>query len=585
MMNAKSYKEKKTLSNVLYTLALPIAIFLSLVFMLLSIHEPITYDEMWGFEGGRQILSKGIPVSWTGGYDLGNTPLYWYLLAFFFNLFGVSDTVARIPGIVNTIGTALLLYLIGRMTFQDHARGYLIGSLSCFLYLLNPATIQGSLIVDIDCAMLPVLSTALVACFLWVIQYNDGKRWIWLGLLLAVSLWAKLTTPLLLFGIIALYTFLDRGIRSGINKTLITAVFGIGGFLFSWWLYTAIKDVPFVYPFEYMIASFMGKQLSGSAWERLNLAFRFFIQLALWWSPFLLLLSLLGGIERIKSFFERPLLIPWDVPILFVFTGIIGYILVGGLTFAFPKYHAPFLPIISFLVVVYFVYIVGIPSKKELWLLGLLMAVGIIWSLFMVGDPLLTLNLTIRDAMIHDPENTQNIVWSFLKQIVMFCLPAVAAIIVFFLYNKNSNLHRNFVFGLMAALLSSWLAMDITQAKADYLTRFCYGEAGTRQMISFIKNKITPNALVLATRDIVYYTKGGAPYWADSVWNSSLKFTEAIKRPDVRYVVYGVGHHSSSQYRDTFLNPDVIAILKCDYSKSEIGTYEVWEKNRDILKK
>ena len=553
--------------------------------MLFSIQEPLTYDEFWGFQGGMAILSKGIPISWTGEYDLGNPPLYYYLLALFFKLFGASDVVARIPGIIGTIGTGLLLYVIGRMTTGDRDKGRMIGSLASLFYLLNPATIQGALIVDIDCAILPVLSVALIICFLWAVRCNDSKRWIWLGLLLSASLWAKLTTPLLLFGIIALYTFIDRGMRSGTNKTLITAVFGIGGFLFSWGLYTAIKNVPFGYPFDYLIASFVSKQLHGSAWDRIIMACRSFMQLALWWSPFLLLLSLFGGIERIKRFFERPRLILWDLPILFVFTGVIGYILVGGTTFAFPKYHTPFLPILSLLVAGYFVHIAGIPSKRELWFLGLLMATGIVWSLFMVGDPLLTLNFTIRDIMIHDSGNTQNIIGSFLKQIVMSCLLAVAAIIAICFFYKNSHLYRNCVLGLTAALLSSWLAMDITQAKADYLTRFCYGERETRQTVSFLKSKMSPNNLVLATRNIVYYTNGGAPYWEDSVWNSSVKFAETIKRPDVQYVVYGVGHHSISQYRNTFLNPDVIAILKGDYSNSQIGTYTVWSKKMDILNK
>jgi 4-amino-4-deoxy-L-arabinose transferase-like glycosyltransferase len=551
--------------------------------MLFSIQEPLTYDEFWGFQGGMSILSKGIPISWTGKYDLGNPPLYYYVLALFFKLLGASDVVARIPGIIGTIGTGLLLYSIGRMTTEDRDKGRMIGSLASLFYLLNPATIQGALIVDIDCAMLPVLSVALIICFLWAVRCNDNKRWIWLGLLLSASLWAKLTTPLLLFVIIVLYTFLDRGMRPRINKTLIITIFGIGGFLFSWGLYTAIKNVPFWYPFDYLIASFVSKQLQGSAWDRLIMACRSFMQLALWWSPFLLLMSLLGGFERIKRFFERPRLIFLDVPIFFVFTGVIGYILVGGITFAFPKYHAPFLPILSLLIAWYFVHIAGILSKKELLLLGLLMAAGVVWSLFMVGDTLLTLNFTVRDIMIHDSGNTQNIIRSFSKQIVMSCLLAVAAIIAICFLYKNSHLYRNCVLGLTAALLSSWLTMDITQAKADYLTRFCYGDRETRRMISLLKSKMSPNDLVLATKDIVYYTNGGAPYWEDRVWNSSIKFSETIKRQDVRYVVYSVGHHTISQYRNTFLNPDVIAILKGNYSKSQIGTYTVWTKNEDIL--
>jgi hypothetical protein len=275
----------------------------------------------------------------------------------------------------------------------------------------------------------------------------------------------------------------------------------------------------------------------------------------------------------------------WDLLILFLLSGAIGYILVGGITFGFPKYHAPFLPVISLLVAAYTVYKTGQTSARELVIFGLLIAGSVAWFIYMVGDPILTLNFAFRDTMIHSPINVPNILAEFLRQIGMSCLLAVAAIAVMYLVSRRSGLYRNCVVGLTAALLSLWLAMNIIQAKADYLTRYCYGDRETRQMISFLKSKMAPNDLVLATRDIVYYTNNGTPYWADSVWNSSVKFAETIKRPDVQCVVYGVGHHSISQYRNTFLNPAVIAILKGDYSKSQIGTYTVWTKNKEILSK
>jgi hypothetical protein len=548
--------------------------------MLFSIQELLTYDELWGFEGGRAILSKGIPISWTGEYDLGNPPLYYYLLALFFKLFGASDVVARIPGIIGTIGTGLLLYVIGRMTTGDRDKGRMIGSLASLFYLLNPATIQGALIVDIDCALLPVLSVAMITCFLRAIRDNGYGYWILCGLLLCVSLWAKLTTPLLLLGIIALYVMVDRGLRSGIHKAAIVAFWGIGGFLLSWGLYTKMKHIPFWYPFDYLIESFVTKQLTGSAWERLNLAFRSFTQLSLWWSPFLLLLALLGGHERIKRFFQNRRMIIWDVLALFFFSGALAYILVGGITFGFPKYHAPFLPILSFLLAGYLVYMIGETSKRELMIIALFIAGGVVWCIYLVGDPLLTLNFAIRDAMIHNPVNAQNILKDFLRQIALSCLLAVVMVTAFYLLFRRSGLYRNCVVGLMATLLSSWLAMNIIQAKADYLTRYCYGDRETSNMLSFIKSKISPNDVILATRDIVYYVKDELPCWDDSLWKSSAKFEGMVERPDVRYVIYSVGHHSISQYRDIFFHPKVRGRLEDAYSKSQFGTYTVWARKR-----
>lgn len=562
----------------LSSLALPIAIPLSLAFMLLSIQEPLTYDELWGFQGGMAILSKGIPISWTGEYDLGNPPLYYYVLALFFQLFGVSDVAARIPGIIGTIGTGLLLFAIGRMTTEDRDKGCLIGSLASVLYLLNPATIQGALIVDIDCALLPVLSVTMIVCFLWAVRGNGGGYWILCGLSLCVSLWAKLTTPLLLLGIIALYIMVDRGLRSGIHKAAIVAFWGIGGFLLSWGLYTKMKHIPFWYPFDYLVGSFVTKQLTGSAWERLNLAFRSFTQLSLWWSPFLLLLALIGGFERIKRFFQNRRMIIWDALALFFFSGALAYILVGGITFGFPKYHAPFLPIVSFLLAGYLVYMIGETSKRELMIIALFIAGGVVWCIYLVGDPLLTLNFALRDAMIHDPLNTQNIIRDFLRQIALSCLLAVVMVTACCLLFMRSGLYRNCVLGLMATLLSSWLAMNIIQAKADYLTRFCYGDRETKKMISFLKREISPNDVILATRDIVFYVKDELPCWDDSLWKSLIKFKETIERPDVRYVVFSVGHHSIVQYRDIFFHPEVVEKLEGGYSKSQIGTYTVWTR-------
>lgn len=551
---------------------------LSIGFMLFSISEPITYDELWQFSGGTSILSTGRPLAWTGGYDLGHPPLYAYLLALSFKLFGVSEVAGRLIGVLGAIGTAFLIYWVARLLLCNYEYRDRVGCVACVLYLVNPAVIQGALIFDIDCSILPFFSMALIACFIWAAQRGDIRHFMAFGFLFCVALWAKLTTPVITVGVIWIYSLFDPQARGKSRHLILSVIAGVIGFLISWGVYAYLKDVPFLYPFDYLAKSFVSKQIQGSSWELFLLIVRALVRLALWWSPPLLVLSLLAIAKRTRILWSERKLLLWDLLILYTLAGLIGYIWIGGVTFGFPKYHAPILPVLSLLVAAYVVPIAGILTKRHLLILGVMTLGAILYWGFLIGDPLLTFNFALRDAIIHQPLRVNHVLGYFLCQELLCLLLLVIIVVTLRVWLKLYDWYRSLVVGLMVVTLSASVAMNVFQAKADYLTRFCYGDQGTEQLLVFLKTHAAQGDVVVACRDIVFYMDNNSPYRSDKLWYSWEQFVRVIQRPEVRYVVYSVGHNSIQQYRATFFHPTVEKTLSSDFLRSQIGTYTIWTR-------
>lgn len=375
-----------------------------------------------------------------------------------------------------------------------------------------------------------------------------------------------------------IHSLLNQEARGKIKSLMLSVIIGGFCFLISWGLYSYLKDLPFLSPFEYLFASFMTKQIHGAPWERFFLFLRAGVRLTLWWSPFLVVIGIMAILERVRAFWKDRIWSLWDSLILYTLVGLIGYIWVGGVPYGFPRYHAAILPILSLLISVYIVRVVGDISKRDIIIVGMMILVCIIFWVFMIGDPIHTFNFVLRDTLIHEPQQVRQVLRSLLKQELLFVFLMCLVIISLRFLIVSKNWHRLLVMGLGIALISSSLGMNIVQAKAGYLTRFCYGDQGTEEMLGFLKSHVNPGDLVVATRDIVYYVGNDLTFWGDSLWNSEERFNEVIQLPEVKYVIYSVGHHTIKQHLNTFYHPIVRNTLALNFMRSQIGTYAIWSR-------
>src|SRR4051812_29867954 len=200
-----------------------------------QIDRPFVYDDVSFILGARAVADTGRPFGNQGyllhlhwqrdQWALWHPPLYIYLLGGVVRVFGDSERAARSIGVGCLVLAAGLAFELARRTVLSRGgsgeRALAAGVLAVALYIVNPLAIQASMVLDIDNTILMVLLGVMV----WLALRLPGS-WrrstiVGLALLFAVSLWAKMTTPLVL-AVALVFTRLFQGIgRRGALQALL----------------------------------------------------------------------------------------------------------------------------------------------------------------------------------------------------------------------------------------------------------------------------------------------------------------------------------------------------------------------------
>jgi len=605
---------------------LPLSICIYLSFAIPSIGDPITPDEVWWYS--KPVFIENSEFSGDFAKYLWSPPLYGYLLTLSFWLFDTNEVSARLIGVLFNISTIVITFLLAKeislvantmrvtpkvsgakdedgnqkgssickmqtdsnrregisnntsanvVYRQDlfGARPYLAASLAVIIYACNPMVIQGSLIVDIDNTILTTFMMLTIYCFVRVRDCLDVKNIILLCLLYSLALWSKLTLPPLIIISMLLFFIFNKDFKSNLNKTIIIFLAGSTIFLCSWWVVSYLEGLPFLHPLVYFLKSFTG-QMHESMKHNNILFVRRVIRLGLWISPIVIVFIFLLCIERIKEFLKNRRLEIFDLLLIYSISIFIGYIVVGGLLFGFPKYHYPMMPVLSIVISVYIINSISSFSKKNFYLLIVIVLIGIIYNIVFVGDILYEFSFVLRKIVVENPLESSKVLQGIVYRLLYLVFFVV--VVLFFLkkYTDWNNLKTTFIISLAITLISSSMALDIIQAKSPYLTRYCYGEAGTWELIEYLKKNKGEDGVTLATRDISYYMN--EPLLPDAVWYKPEIFLKKIEDHKVVNVVYSIAHNDIRQFTKTLYNPKVQEELQTLFIEKEIGTYSVWTR-------
>ncbi|MFY9822094.1 MAG: hypothetical protein WAM82_11980, partial [Thermoanaerobaculia bacterium] len=248
-------------------------------FLVLAAHQaakPLHLDNM-DFPAVAETTAKtGKPIYYRGEENrlhsgLYHPPLYIYTLAAWFRLFGSGPAQARMFGALCALLQGwIALEILGLLFSRERVRQW--SWLFWPFFLLNPYTLQGSAIADIDSTIYgPLLGFVLWSALR--ITWRDG-RWrddgprLWeLGLValaLTAALWAKLTTVLLLFPFLFLLFAPRLGWKRGAFVTLGVSAAGLVGFVLTYGLYGALTGLDVGYTFQFLKASMLGPGRLGS---------------------------------------------------------------------------------------------------------------------------------------------------------------------------------------------------------------------------------------------------------------------------------------------------------------------------------
>jgi len=496
--------------------------------------RPYLFDEANFLFQARATADTGIPYANMGymgdrgrvtsreQYGLWHPPLYAYLLGLNVKLFDGDERAVRGMGIGIMALTALAVYGLGRTITGAGGRGSAAGLLAAALFVAGPLVVQSATIVDIDGTLLLLAMTTWALLFLRWETTTDPRRLAALGVLLAIALWAKATTPLALIGVVLVYQALAGRLPLGLRQAAIIILVGFPLFLGSWWLVAAALHLPFEMPFQW------------TAWELLD-ASKY-------------TRSWLGDLSRMRGELAPPLV--WTSPYLIAAFGALALgrgaswlrtrraepvdflILLGGLIFAayfiklaanFPKYHVGMMPFWSAALAWWVVDWVCASRWWERLLYLVNFGAAALYFQSAVRDNWMWTNALVWDVSVLGPA------------LVLFVLAAAAAVVPAW---------RPISARLVALLLLSYLGwavpVDAAQARADYSTSYYYGTRGQRQAAALL-NALHYDGPWVGPKEVAWYARNKQYIDADTFWwlvlADGLRFDGKVLGYDVAVVL------------------------------------------------
>jgi len=470
------------------------------------LHTPFNWDEVNFFWNGQAVAETGVPYANAGflgdrgaiggqyQFGLWHPPLYLYTLGLGIRLFGASETTARGVGVVLMALTAVLVYLLGRQTIPSPARDW--GALlAVAIFLASPLVVQSSLVLDIDGTVLTLLLTAWTLLYLRLEDVRGRALPLALAVLavvFALALWAKLTTPFFLLGVVLVYQTLRRRPLRGLLHVYVVGLGGSALFALTWGLACDALAMPFDMPFEVTWAELhdaVGGD--GDLLERLESQA---LPILAWVSPYLAALYVGAVVARIAAFLRRWRVEPVDF-LLGIGTLVCAVYFVK-LAAGFPKYHVAMLPFWS-VVIAYWLATSWARVPRPALPRGVLLSAAGLGLAFAYAF------LAIADSWMAQPKT--------LERPDALGVGLVAA----FLLVEAALLPRPALAAPLAAatlvLYAGWAgSADWYHSWVPYSTNYWYGSMGQREMARVVDDLLTRYHIsgpYIGAKEVVAYTR------------------------------------------------------------------------------
>jgi hypothetical protein len=377
--------------------------------------------------------------------------------------------------------------------------------LAVAVYTLNPLTIQATQVLDIDNTILMVLMVGI--CWLAVRLPGTWNLGMIAGLavLYALSVWAKMTTPVAL-GVALAFTrlFQPVGWRGALQAV---AVVILGGAIFtaSWVGISALADFPLEYTLDVVRHEALESGVSSSHRLVSVRAFVFGVAPALLWiGPFLCLLFVAAGLPRLWSLLRGKGLDAGDLLVVFGAAVYLAYIfkLAGN----FPKYHAAMLPLWAAACGVLVARMAGRPTLAQ-------------YGVGLAGAAVLTWWFSVH------MEDAWGILWTESLNVDLIIWPLVMGLGIAALWALVGR--RNLLGALPVALLAltlSWSAtLSVVQRDRTGSSTYFHGRSGQREAAQAISQMLQPGEVYVAAKEVAWYTSErhyvDQDTWQHVVWN------------------------------------------------------------------
>jgi len=518
--------------------------------------RPYVYDEAAFSFAGHAVAQTGIPLSNVGhmqtetpgdyskryNWALWHPPLYVFILGHAYRLWGETETVARSVGLVCNALAALFAFATALVLLWRDGAGRVRRAAPVFaatgvaLYATNPFVIQSALLLDIDGTVLVASISMLTFFYVLLLRSPRPLRspvtWFLLGLVtfgLALSLWAKMTTAIAVVAAAALVRLLAnrpwRPLRVLVDVPVVV-IGGVGLFLATWWAACAALGMPFWLPFRILDLELRDAAGSSGSWrENPRVLLDMVSYVALWVSPYLILLFVWAGLARLGDLTVRPVAglwrrlrrrpvggEPWGVrPVDFVLLagGAVAAAYLIKLAASFPKYHITMMPLWAIGIAYLLARYVPRIAVWEPPVYGVVLAGMAGYFVTFVGD---------RFVLFRG--------YDFLFPLLVWPAALGFAFLVLGACFGRVYLPRQLaILGLLLTLGWSW-GVNTAQVRANYSTAYNYGVAGQRETATYLASILRPDQPFVAPRDVAYYTQLELYVDQDTFWNHLATLSE-----------------------------------------------------------
>ncbi|HEY1292165.1 MAG TPA: hypothetical protein VGJ60_03645 [Chloroflexota bacterium] len=476
------------------TLALVAVVTLAYVTLVaVQLDRPLMYDDANFALGARAVADTGVPFGNQGWmsdrgdfshreqWALWHPPLYIYAEGVLAKLGGWTPPVLRLLGLIGGLATALMTFLLGR----DLTRGpptikAVSGVTALALVMLCPLVIQSTLILDIDFPLLLPLSLL----FLWLYpRLEDTRtRWVWLAPVFGVMLWAKMTNPLPLIGVLAVWQVLRGQWLRGI---LHAALIGGGGIALAgaaWLAIGTLLGFPLDMPFGVNLVQW---QDSADVARRAYTSPGAFIEglqpTVLWLGPGLVTLGLIGVAARVAQLARCWQVRNVDLLIGFAAVLVLGY--VNKSAGWFPKYQVALAPLFA---------CIAAPVVAHLWCARTRLMTTI--AVFGVAASAGITLVLVRD------EWAMQRTWAVQPAAGVWLLAlVVGAALLGRIWRQPAAAAG---LGLLGLAVGWSVVIDGVQASAIYQTDYWYGTTGTDAAAAWVDAHLQPGQTYLSAKEV-----------------------------------------------------------------------------------
>ncbi len=468
-----------------------------LVLVISQLDRPLMYDDANFALAAKAVAETGLPygnqgwMSERGDFSqreqwaLWHPPLYVYADGLLARIGGWAPPVLRLLGVLGGLACAALTYALARdLTRGPPKAKQVAGGVAVSLFVLSPLVVQSTLVLDIDFTVLLPLTLLFVLLYLRLESRN--LAWLWLAPLFGLMLWAKMTNPLPLVGVIFVWQFLRGHFFRACVHLIAIGLGGLALFGLSWLAVGRWLGFPLDMPFAVNLVQWQDSaDIARRAFAGPGAFIEALQPTVLWLGPGLVALGLAGIAVR-----GGQLVRVWQVRGADLVIGVLAVFVLGYVNKNagwLPKYEVAFAPLLACL---------AAPLIAHAWCARprLTSSIGVVG---VVAAGLVT------RAMIRDDWALQR-TWQIEPGAAAWLLGIVVLAAVLGLAWRAPG--ATACAGLAGLALGWSLGLDVVQARASYATGYWYGTRGTVEAAAWVDAHLTPDQMYLASKEVAIRT-------------------------------------------------------------------------------